>query len=93
MENSENLILKRCDNQYVFSFLTREINLLNDPNTDKLNKKKIIESIHNFIVKEKPNFKIEVIQEILISFNKQFIKIALFDELEKLREFSILTLT
>jgi len=78
---------RRNDVQYIFSTITREVNNIIDG--EKLVKKQSVENLYNFIAQYKPSFKNEIIQEILISFNKNFIKIALFDPLEKCREYSI----
>jgi hypothetical protein len=87
MEKEKN-ILKRTDPQIVFFTINKEINLILDSNDIRI-KKESIENLYNFIVNEKPALKAELIQEILISFNKNLIKIALFDQLEKCREYSI----
>lgn len=84
-EREENT--RRNDVQYIFSTITREINNIIDG--EKLVKKQSVENLFNFITQKKPSFKNEIIQEILISFNKNLIKIALFDPLEKCREYSI----
>jgi hypothetical protein len=84
----ENSILKRNDPHFVFSYITKEINNLHDTNNKQI-KKQSIENLHKFIAQEKPNLKSEMIQEILITFNKNIIKLALFDEIEKVREHSI----
>jgi len=78
---------RRKDVQYIFSTITREINNIID--SVKSVKKQSIENLYDFIAQQKPSFKNEIIQEILISFNKNLIKIALFDPLEKCREYSI----
>ena len=78
---------RRNDVQYIFSTITREINNIIDG--EKQVKKQSVENLYNFIAQKKPGFKNEIIQEILISFNKNLIKIALFDPLEKCREYSI----
>jgi hypothetical protein len=80
--------LKRTDPQIVFFTINKEINLILDSNDIKT-KKDSIEILYNHIVNEMPKLKAELIQEILISFNKNLIKIALFDQLEKCREYSI----
>jgi hypothetical protein len=87
MEKEKN-ILKRLDVQYVFSTITKEINILLD-STNMRQKKETIDSLYNFIVNEKPALKADMVQEILISFNKNFIKIAFFDPIEKCREHSL----
>ncbi len=84
-EREENT--RRNDVQYIFSTITREINNIVDG--EKQVKKQSVENLYNFIAQTKPRFKNEIIQEILISFNKNLIKIALFDPLEKCREYSI----
>jgi len=78
---------RRNDIQFIFSTITRDINNIIDG--DKLTKKQSVENLFKFVVQTKPSFKSEIIQEILISFNKNLIKIALFDALEKCREYSI----
>jgi hypothetical protein len=82
--DKEKAIIRRNDAQYVFSYITREINFLSDG--DKLVKKEAISNLHNFICNEKPSLRPEFIQEILISYNKNFIKIGLFDSIDKCRE-------
>ncbi len=84
-ERGENT--RRNDVQYIFSTINREINNIIDG--EKPIKKQSVENLYNFISQKKPSFKNEIIQEILISFNKNLIKIALFDPLEKCREHSI----
>lgn len=84
-EREENT--RRNDVQYIFSTITREINNIIDG--EKPVKKQSAENLYNFIAQQKPSFKNEIVQEILISFNKNLIKIALFDPLEKCREYSI----
>jgi hypothetical protein len=78
---------RRNDIQYIFSTITRDISNIIDG--EKQVKKKSIENLYDFVTQKKPYFKNEIIQEILISFNKNLIKIALFDPLEKCRELSI----
>lgn len=78
---------RRNDIQYIFSTITRDISNIIDG--DKPVKRKSIDNLYDFITQQKPELKSEIIQEILISFNKNLIKIALFDPLEKCREFSI----
>jgi len=78
---------RRTDIQYIFSTITRDISNIIDG--EKPIKRKSIENLYDFITQKKPYFKNEIIQEILISFNKNLIKIALFDPLEKCREYSI----
>jgi len=78
---------RRNDIQYIFSTITRDISNIIDG--EKPVKRKSIENLYDFITQKKPYFKNEIIQEILISFNKNLIKIALFDPLEKCRENSI----
>lgn len=78
---------RRNDISYIFSTITRDISNIIDG--EKPIKRKSIENLYDFITQKKPSFKSEIIQEILISFNKNLIKIALFDPLEKCREFSI----
>ena len=78
---------RRSDVQYIFSTITRDINNIIDG--EKLIKKQSVENLYSFIAQQKPSFRKEIIQEILISFNKNLIKIAMFDPLEKCREYSI----
>jgi hypothetical protein len=91
MENCEKEEYSRRNYiQYIFSTITRDIN--NTVDGEKLIKKQSIENLYRFIAHNKPSFKNEINQEILISFNKSLIKIALFDSLEKCREFALKTL-
>ena len=92
MENNDNSvteaqILKRSDPQYVFSFITRELNLINDGNKEV--KKNSIQSLYNFIVVSQPSLKRELIQELLITNNSKIIKFAFFDPIDKVREYSM----
>lgn len=88
MENIErDEYIRRNDVQYIFSTITREVNNIIDG--EKQTKRQAIENLFNFITQKKPSFKSEIIQEILISFNKNLIKIMLFDPLEKCRESSL----
>ena len=88
MENKDiDNTFRRNDVQYIFSNITRDINNINDG--DKITKKNSVENLYHFVAQTKPSFKKEIIQEILISFNKNLIKISLFDPLEKCREYSI----
>jgi hypothetical protein len=84
----ERQIIKKNDATYIFSFINREINNLNDKNTNKKERREAIETLYKFIVQEDP-IQTVLIQEILISFNKAFIKLALFDQLDKCREQSM----
>ena len=80
-------MLKRTEPQYVFSFITRSINLINDG--DKKTKKDTVISLHKFICLDQPSIKRELIQEILVSFNGNLIKFSLFNEIDKIREYSL----
>ena len=84
---SETNMLKRTEPQYVFSFITRSINLINDG--DKKTKKDTVISLHKFICLDQPSIKRELIQEILVSFNGNLIKFSLFNEIDKIREYSL----
>ena len=84
---SESYMLKRSDPQFIFSTITRAINLINDG--DKQTKKTTITSLHKFICLDQPSIKPELIQEILISFNKNLIRYSLFEEIDKVRENSL----
>ena len=84
---SETNMLKRTEPQYVFSFITRSINLINDG--DKKTKKDTAISLHKFICLDQPSIKRELIQEILVSFNGNLIKFSLFNEIDKIREYSL----
>ena len=83
---SEAQILKRNDPQYVFSFVTRELNLINDGN--KETKKESVLALYDFIVIAQPALKPELIQELLITNNAKLIKFSFFDSIDKVREFS-----
>lgn len=87
---SEAQILKRNDPQYVFSFVTRELNLINDGN--KETKKESVLALYDFIVIAQPALKPELIQELLITNNAKLIKFSFFDSIDKVREFSLKTL-
>ena len=78
---TESYLLKRSDPQFIFSTITRAINLINDG--DKQTKKSTITSLQKFICLDQPSIKPELIQEILISFNKNLIRYSLFDEIDK----------
>ena len=84
----EKNIIKRSDAKIVFFTITKEINTIVDSN-DITTKKDSIEILYNFILNEKPEFRPDLIQEILISFNKNLIKISLFDQIERCRELSL----
>ncbi len=87
MESEKNII-KRSDAKIVFFTITKEINTIIDSN-DLIIKKESSEFLYNYIVNEKPTLRPDLIQEILISFNKHLIKISLFDQIEKCRENSL----
>lgn len=87
--DKEKNILKKNDYNYIFSFVNREINILTDTNTEKQAKKDAIINLYEFLVKDEPALQYNVVQEILISFNKSLIKIALFDFIDKCREYSL----
>lgn len=82
----EKNIYKRNDTTYIFSFLNREINSLNDINTNKKSKKESMDALYQFLVVEEPCIPSMIIQEVLIAFNKNFIKLALFDSIDTIRE-------
>ena len=88
MEKEKN-ILKRNDATFIFSFINREINILNDINTNKKDRKDSIELLYKLLVSDEPCIPSMIIQEILISFNKNFLKLALFDAIDRIREFSL----
>ena len=85
-ENEANII-KRTEPQFVFSIITRYINLIND--SEKQIKKETVIKLHKFICLDQPYFKRELVQEILISFNSNLIKYSLFNEIDKVREYSL----
>ena len=85
-ENEANII-KRTEPQFVFSIITRYINLIND--SEKQTKKETVIKLHKFICLDQPYFKRELVQEILISFNSNLIKYSLFNEIDKVREYSL----
>ena len=85
-ENEANII-KRTEPQFVFSIITRYINLINDG--EKQVKKETVIKLHKFICLEQPSFKRELVQEILISFNNNLIKYSLFNEIDKVREYCL----
>ena len=87
VSESEANMLKRTEPQYVFSYITRCINLINDG--DKKVKKETVTSLHKFICLDQPSIKRELIQELLVSFNGNLIKFSLFNEIDKVREFSL----
>jgi hypothetical protein len=87
MDDKEVKAIKRHDAQYIFFYLNKDMNSLNDG--DKLTKKNSIQNIYSYIVMEKPQFNPEVIQEILITFNKPLIKISFFDDIDKCREYAL----
>jgi hypothetical protein len=86
--DKEKTILKRLDAQFVFSHITKEMGVLQD-STDIVKKKEAILDVYGFIVNERPALRTDLVQEILISFNKQFIKTAFYDPIEKCREYSL----
>ena len=87
VSESEANMLKRTEPQYVFSYITRCINLINDG--DKKTKKDTVGNLHKFICLDQPSIKRELIQEILVSFNGNLIKFSLFNEIDKIREYSL----
>ena len=82
-------IIKRTDATYIFSFINKHINTLNDINTSKKDKKDSMESLYDFVVKEEPVIPKMICQEILISFNRNFIKLSLFEPIDKIREHAL----
>ncbi len=80
--------IKRTDTNFIFSTISKTINTLNESSTNKKEKKEQIEFLHQFILTE-PSFPRMVIQEILISFNKNLIKLSLFDNIDLVREYSL----
>jgi hypothetical protein len=82
-------IIKRTDATYIFSFINKHINTLNDIKTSKKDKKDSMESLYDFIVKEEPVIPKMICQEILISFNRNFIKLSLFEPIDKIREYAL----
>jgi hypothetical protein len=89
MNSGTEKIIKRTDPTYIFSFINKHINILNDINTQKKEKKDTMDTLYEFIVKDEPIIPKLICQEILISFNKNFIKLGLFDPLDRIREYSI----
>ena len=87
VSESEANMLKRTEPQYVFSYITRCVNLINDG--DKKVKKETVTSLHKFICLDQPSIKRELIQELLVSFNGNLIKFSLFNEIDKVREYSL----
>ena len=87
VSETEANMLKRTEPQYVFSYITRCINLINDG--DKKIKKETVTNLHKFICLEQPSIKRELIQELLVSFNGSLIKFSLFNEIDKVREYSL----
>ena len=85
-ENEANII-KRTEPQFVFSIITRYINLIND--SEKQVKKETVIKLHKFICLDQPSFERELVQEILVSFNGNLIKYSLFNEIDKVREYSL----
>jgi hypothetical protein len=85
----EKSILRKNDATFVFSVINKEINFLNDALANKKERRDAIEKLYKFIVLDEPQIQSILIQEILISFNKNFLKFALFDQLDKCREFSL----
>jgi hypothetical protein len=88
MEKETNM-LKRLDLQYLTSIVNRDLGILLDNSIGISQKKQTVENLYNFCITEKPVMKPEFIQEILISFNKNLIKIAFFDPIEKCREYCL----
>ena len=87
VSESEANMLKRTEPQYVFSYITRCINLINDG--DKKTKKDTVTNLHKFICLDQPSIKRELVQEILVSFNGSLIKFSLFNDIDKVREYSL----
>ena len=82
-------LLKRTDATYIFSHINKLINTLKESTANKIEKREAIDNLYLFIVKEEPVIPKMITQEILISFNKNLIKLALFDTLDRIREFSL----
>lgn len=82
-------IHRRTDPTYIFFYINKLINILKDNETSIKDKKETIDSLYEFIVKEEPSIPSMVTQEILITFHKNFIKSALFDSIERVREYSL----
>jgi hypothetical protein len=80
--------LKRTDPNYIFSTISKSLNTINESSTNKKEKKEQIDFLYKYITAE-PRFSRMVVQEILITFNKNLIKLALFDTVDLVRESSL----
>jgi hypothetical protein len=80
--------IKRTDPNYIFSTISKSLNSLNEPSSNKKDKKEHIDYLYKYITSE-PKFSRMVVQEILITFNKNLIKLALFDSIDLVRESSL----
>jgi hypothetical protein len=89
MNSGTEKIIKRTDPTYIFSFINKHINILNDINTSKKEKRDTMDTLYEFMVKEEPIIPKLICQEILISFNKNFIKLSLFDPIDRIREYAL----
>ena len=87
ISNNESYILKRNDPPFIFSEIRHHLNLIND--SEKLQKKNSIIYLHKFICIDNPPIPSDLLQEILIQFNKNFIKLSLFSPIDKIRENSL----
>ena len=85
VSETEANMLKRTEPQYVFSYITRCINLINDG--DKKIKKETVTNLHKFICLEQPSIKRELIQELLVSFN--ICKLCEFNKISSFYFFSV----
>ena len=85
--NNESYILKRNDPPFIFSEIRHHLNLITD--SEKLQKKNSIIYLHKFLCIDNPPIPSDLQQEILIQFNKNFIKLSLFSPIDKIRENSL----
>jgi hypothetical protein len=92
-DENESNFLKRNDLIYIYSKISKLVNTIKDKEILKEVKKESMLEIHKVLVVDKPEIKIEHLEEIIISFNKDFLSFSLyFKESEIVREYALKTL-
>lgn len=90
---SEQNIAKRSEFNYIFSYITKKISEIKDPQINKSIKKQSIKDLYTFIVIEKPQFREDHFNEIVINFNKDLLNISFFNkDFDTIREYALLSL-
>lgn len=89
MENQETNIVKRNDMIYLYSSINKELQIIKEKTSEKEAKKNSINKLYSFIITDKPEIKSENLDELIFSFHKDFLSIALYSETQLLRELSL----